>query len=117
MTIKEDMNVTNLRFVNKPCAPHCENTAGSVSPVVAQQSLIVRTQKSKRFKRRLQKQKAGRLAYDGQICELCSKADCNEEGGRQVEPAHSKSLQGANMSSVRNRISVDIQGPAIKGLG
>lgn len=34
MTSRDDINVTNLRFVSKPCAPHCANTAGTVSPVV-----------------------------------------------------------------------------------
>ncbi len=36
MMMSEDINVTNLRLVSTPCAPHCPNTAGSVSPVVAE---------------------------------------------------------------------------------
>jgi hypothetical protein len=28
----EAMKVTNLRFVSRPCPPHCANTAGTVSP-------------------------------------------------------------------------------------
>lgn len=36
MMMSEDIKVTNLRLVSTPSAPHCANTAGSVSPVVAE---------------------------------------------------------------------------------
>jgi len=35
MTRRDDMNVINFRLVSRPCAPHCANTVGMVSPASA----------------------------------------------------------------------------------